>query len=191
MAEAAAHLCDHVFPRLPVRQWVLSVPKRLRYQLQRDKGALNVPSITFHPAQIDEAAMAQVQAQVQANVRKRLLRAFVIQSDKYSGELVLTPLALIDRIAQLVPPRRIHRHRCYGVLAPNSPLREAVTAMAQSPVPACSPGAADANTGADVGTSGTAVAPGGAGGTTPPAPPATPKPRPSAHYLWGTTCGRH
>jgi hypothetical protein len=41
MAEAAAHLCDHVFPRLPVRQWVQSVPKRLRYYLQRAKGALN------------------------------------------------------------------------------------------------------------------------------------------------------
>ena len=41
MAEAAAHLTDHVFPRLPARQWVLSVPKRLRYYLQRDKGALN------------------------------------------------------------------------------------------------------------------------------------------------------
>jgi hypothetical protein len=26
MAEAAARLKDHVFPRLPVRQWVLSVP---------------------------------------------------------------------------------------------------------------------------------------------------------------------
>ena len=36
MAEAAAHLSDHVFLRLPVRQWVLSVPKRLRYYLQRD-----------------------------------------------------------------------------------------------------------------------------------------------------------
>jgi len=41
MAGAAAHLCDHVFPRLPVRQWVLSVPKRLRYYLQRDQSALN------------------------------------------------------------------------------------------------------------------------------------------------------
>jgi hypothetical protein len=29
MVETAAHLNDHVFPRLPVRQWVLSVPKRL------------------------------------------------------------------------------------------------------------------------------------------------------------------
>ncbi len=36
MAETAAHLVDHVFPPLPVRQWVLAVPKRLRYFLQRD-----------------------------------------------------------------------------------------------------------------------------------------------------------
>ena len=36
MAETAAHLADHVFPPLPVRQWVLAVPKRLRYFLQRD-----------------------------------------------------------------------------------------------------------------------------------------------------------
>jgi hypothetical protein len=35
MAETAAHLVDHVFPPLPVRQWVLAVPKRLRYFLQR------------------------------------------------------------------------------------------------------------------------------------------------------------
>ena len=36
MVETAAHLTDHVIPRLPVRQWVLSVPKRLRYYLQND-----------------------------------------------------------------------------------------------------------------------------------------------------------
>ncbi len=36
MVETAAHLVDHVFPRLPVRQWALSVPKRLRYHLQHD-----------------------------------------------------------------------------------------------------------------------------------------------------------
>ncbi len=34
MAETAAHLVDHVFPPLPVRQWVLSLPKRLRYFLK-------------------------------------------------------------------------------------------------------------------------------------------------------------
>ncbi len=30
MAELAAHLTDHVLPHLAARQWVLSVPKRLR-----------------------------------------------------------------------------------------------------------------------------------------------------------------
>ena len=35
MAETAAHLVDHVFPRVPVRQWVLSLPKRLRYFLHQ------------------------------------------------------------------------------------------------------------------------------------------------------------
>ncbi len=33
MVETAAHLVDHVFPKRPVRQWVLSLPKRLRYFL--------------------------------------------------------------------------------------------------------------------------------------------------------------
>ena len=33
MAERAAHLVDDVFPDVPVRQWVLSLPHRLRYQL--------------------------------------------------------------------------------------------------------------------------------------------------------------
>ena len=33
MAERAAHLLDRVFPDVPVRQWVLSLPYRLRYQL--------------------------------------------------------------------------------------------------------------------------------------------------------------
>jgi len=36
MVEVAAHLTDHVLPPLPVRQWVLSVPKRIRPFLPRD-----------------------------------------------------------------------------------------------------------------------------------------------------------
>ena len=36
MVETAAYLTDHVLLRLPVRQWVLSVAKRLRYFMQRD-----------------------------------------------------------------------------------------------------------------------------------------------------------
>ena len=38
----------------------------------------------------------------------------------------------IDRIAALAPPARTHRHRYFGVLAPHSPLRAAVTALAQA-----------------------------------------------------------
>ena len=36
MAERAAHLVDHVFPDVPIRQWVLSLPYRLRYRLAWD-----------------------------------------------------------------------------------------------------------------------------------------------------------
>ena len=285
MVETAAHLTDHVFPRLPVRQWVLSVPKRLRYFMQRDGAVLNMvlgiflrviaqslqsnspgaaqvgesnkaalhigavafihrfgsslnehvhfhvcvvdgvfeavagaanadadvdlqslsPSVIFHPTTgIDAAAVAQAQTILQ----KRILRAFVARgllekadakdmlayphsgfsvdagvcieagdraalerllrycarppfamdrlrkegaalvyrcakqriepgSDKRGAkadELHLTPLELIDRIAALVPPPRTHRHRYFGVLAPNSPFRAAVTAPRGSTV---------------------------------------------------------
>ena len=36
MAEQAAHLVDAVLPSVPVRQWVLTVPHRLRYRLAFD-----------------------------------------------------------------------------------------------------------------------------------------------------------
>jgi Putative transposase len=36
MAERAAHLVDHVFPAVPVRQWVLTLPHRIRYLLAWD-----------------------------------------------------------------------------------------------------------------------------------------------------------
>ena len=42
----------------------------------------------------------------------------------------LDRLRELDRLAALVPPPRLHRHRYFGVLAPNSPLRTAVTALA-------------------------------------------------------------
>jgi hypothetical protein len=45
---------------------------------------------------------------------------------------LLTPLELIDTIAALLPPPRKHRLRYFGVFAPNSPLREFVTAMVRS-----------------------------------------------------------
>lgn len=36
MTDCAAHLVDHVFPAVPIRQWVLTLPPRLRYLLAWD-----------------------------------------------------------------------------------------------------------------------------------------------------------
>ena len=41
-----------------------------------------------------------------------------------------SPLKFLDRLADLVPPPRKHRHRYHGVFAPNHKLRPAVTALA-------------------------------------------------------------
>jgi hypothetical protein len=326
MVETAAHLCDHVFPRQPVRQWVLSVPKRLRYFMRRDGPVLNMvlriflrviaqtlqthspgaahsdksalhigavafihrfgsslnehvhfhvcvvdgvfeevetgrgadgvagdkspaPGIIFHPASnID----AETVAQVQATLRRRILRAFVgrdllesfeakemlgyqhsgfsvnadvcIESHDRAGlerllrycarppfaserlrkegatlvyrcakqhsepssnkrganadELHLTPLELIERIAALVPPPRTHRHRYYGVLAPNSPLRDVVTAMA----------AASAQPAGHTAQSPTQ--PGHAVEPLPQSAPAPVTPKRPAHYLWAVLIAR-
>jgi hypothetical protein len=38
MMERAAHLVDAVLPWVPVRQWVLTVPYRLRYQMAWNHG---------------------------------------------------------------------------------------------------------------------------------------------------------
>jgi hypothetical protein len=289
MVATAAHLTDHVLPRLPVRQWVLAVPKRLRYFLHRDAdlqgaalrlflrvveqclrahspgagtaarlgavafihrfGSTLNPHRHFHCVVIDgvfasdpagsiifRAATgldANAIAQVQACVRRRLLRSFVRRGllpgddaramgqwehgggfsvdasvrieaadragrerllrycarppfalDRLreldperllyegtkpgpggSGPLLLTPLELLDRLAALVPPPRIHRHRYFGVLAPHSPLRAAVTALALAA--ATTPAAPRSN---------------------PPA--AEPAHRRTAHYAWALLLAR-
>jgi hypothetical protein len=272
MVETAAHLSDHIFPKLPVRQWVLSLPKRLRYFLQNAPKALNTalriflrvilaslqahcPSaaaldrkrvqlaacafihrfdsslnthVHFHLCVVDgvfEAvdahdgddgddcskvkfyALADLSVdaitQVQNEAKRRIVRAFVKrglldsidgevmllarhgggfsvdasvcigaddrgglerllrycarptfamerlhrkgqdhllyhypkpQSGGKQGDLNLTPCEFIAKIAVFVPPPRNHRHRYFGVLAPNSPLRAAFTAMAPMPV---------------------------------------------------------
>ena len=46
------------------------------------------------------------------------------------GFIHLSPHELLDRLADLVPPPRKHRHRYHGVFAPNHRLRSAVTAIA-------------------------------------------------------------
>ena len=260
MVETAAHLADHVIPHLPVRQWVLSMPKRLRYHLEHDPAIQNVAlhiflsaveqrlrrcspdagessrlgavafihrfgallnnHLHFHCVIVDgvfeakedgvvaflpaSGVDATVIADVQATVRRRLLRVMTrrgllapdeaktmaawdhgggfsvdaevrieaqdreglerllrycarpafalehlreINPDRLVYEspkpgpggnvsVLLTPFQLLDRLAALIPPSRQHRHRYYGVFAPHSPLRAAVTAMVTEPTAA-------------------------------------------------------
>jgi hypothetical protein len=48
-----------------------------------------------------------------------------------NGVVDLSPFEFLDRLADLVPPPRKHRHRYHGVFAPNHKLRRAVTALAK------------------------------------------------------------
>jgi hypothetical protein len=254
MVETAAHLTDQVLPRVPYRQWVLSVPKRVRWHLRekpevisgllriflravettlrrRSPGAppgarfgavafvhrfgsyLNShvhfhvlvtdgvfsgddgDGAEFHPAtELDATDVAAVQAKIRHRGLRWLhrhghlddLAVHTLDSADHAGgwsvdasvtipqwdrhglerlvrycarpplaqerlgrlndeqlvyslrrptvdgrtELILTPLELLDRLAHLVTPPRIHKHRYCGVLAPNAKLRRAVTASA-------------------------------------------------------------
>jgi hypothetical protein len=47
-----------------------------------------------------------------------------------NGVVDLSPFEFLDRLADLVPPPRKHRHRYHGVFAPNHRLRKAVTSLA-------------------------------------------------------------
>jgi hypothetical protein len=264
MAEVAAHLTDRVFPWLPVRQWVLSVPKRLRPYLHSDpkiaSGVLRVflrairsslrATSPGAPASVAECQIGAVSflhrfgsslnahfhyhvvvldgvfsetdeggvefheaskleprhwQELQRTVQKRVLRYFrrhdlvdasttadmltwqgtggfsidasvhIEGHDRHGLErlvrycarppfalhrlhamggnealrlpdarlvyrlsgptpdgrtvLILSPMELLQRLARLVPPPRVHRHRYHGVLAPNARLRAQVIAL--------------------------------------------------------------
>ncbi len=247
MAETAAYLTDRVFPKVPIRQWVLSFPKRIRYFLQHnpvcivpvlrifvraikkvlvsvskasdsDKlgavtflqrfgSSLNL-HLHFHSVVIDglfegegnfypvgflsSKTVFEAQKEIQRRVVKfflkrgflekeeaqnmlnwknsgfsldasvlieaedrvgleRLIRycarpifassrlesagdrlKYILSKPNLKGEkvLLLKPFDLLDRLAKLIPPPRYHRHFYHGVLAPNSPLRAKIKAMA-------------------------------------------------------------
>jgi len=89
--------------------------------------------------------------------------------------LMLTPFELIDRLAALIPPPRRHRHRTYGVLAPNAPLRAAVTALA--------------GVGAEAPAAETPAAPAPSASSAP-AEPEEPIHRRAARYAWALLLAR-
>ena len=71
--------------------------------------------------------------------------------------LSLTPLEFLERLALLIHPPRIHRHRYHGVLAPNARLRYQVIALGQQ-------GSVEASPSGQLGTPSVAGSSGGAPG---------------------------
>ena len=161
----AAHLVDHVFPRVPVRQWVLSLPHRLRYRL-----AWGSPS----PPPRDHPSSGHIKARdrgfdlhagvcVPAEDRDRLeriarytLRPPVAQERlQWTDEgqvrlelrhpwsdgtthLLFDPVELLERLAALTPRPRIHLMLYHGALAPRAAWRARVVqfeAATDSPDP--------------------------------------------------------
>lgn len=54
MVQTAAHLVDHRIPPVPMRQWVLALPKRLRWHLYRDP-ALSSAALRIFLEEIEQA----------------------------------------------------------------------------------------------------------------------------------------
>ncbi len=62
MTERAAHLVDEVLPPVPIRQWVLTLPYRLRYLLAWDHG-LNRAVLAVHTRALLDFYRQQAQRQ--------------------------------------------------------------------------------------------------------------------------------
>jgi hypothetical protein len=97
MAETAAHLVDHVIPPLPVRQWVLSVPKRLRWYLEREPRALSAV----------------------LRILLRVIEAHLIQGSGAGARARLKAVSFIHRFGASLN-RHVHYHCCIidGVFEP-------------------------------------------------------------------------
>ena len=70
MAQTAAHLVDHIIPRVPVRQWVISLPIPLRYLLAAHPHLLTPVLQVIHRAistfLIKQAGLKRIDAQTGA-----------------------------------------------------------------------------------------------------------------------------
>lgn len=87
MADTAAHLVDRVFPEVPVRQWVLSVPFPVRYRLAYDSSLVRDVAHIFVRAIF---ASIRRRAQVPASDRKARCGAVVVVQ-RFSDALNLDP----------------------------------------------------------------------------------------------------
>ena len=79
---------DHVFPDVPVRQWVLSLPYRLRYRLAWDHDLCRaVVAVSMHPApRLTALDVAEVLATVEPRITRLLERRGLGDRDDSASE---------------------------------------------------------------------------------------------------------
>jgi hypothetical protein len=86
MAEEAAHLVDHVLPEVPIRQWVLTVPHRIRYLIAFDRTLC---------AEVRRIFIRAVQSHLRLKARRRGIRkgqtGAVVFLQRFGGSVNLNP----------------------------------------------------------------------------------------------------
>jgi hypothetical protein len=92
-------------------------------------GRLHAPDGIPSLADPDALLIYQVPSRQDRTERAEIAEAAAAADGPAPSILLLTPLELLRRIARLVPPPRLHRHRYHGVLAPNARLRARVVAI--------------------------------------------------------------
>ena len=126
MAERAAHLVDHVVPDVPVRQWVLSLPYRLRYRLAWDHDLCCAVVAVFLSVVLGwlRSPVTQERFHLTADGQVRL----ELRQPWRDGttDVVFDPVEFLARPAVLVPRPRINLILYYGVLGPRAARRPAL-----------------------------------------------------------------
>jgi hypothetical protein len=107
MCGTAAHLTDRVFPDVPVRQWVLSVPFELRLLLARNHRALSAVGRIF-VCEVLRAQRQRATALLIANSRGPA----ICFPQRFGGSLNLNVhyhVAVADGVFTLPPARAARR----------------------------------------------------------------------------------
>ena len=111
MAQTASHLVDHVFPHVPVRQWVLSLPIPLRLLLAAQPKLVTPELQVVHRAitrfLLDQAGLKADEPVQTSAAGQAVLRLKTPWRDG-TTHLVRSPLELMQRLAALVPRPRLH-----------------------------------------------------------------------------------
>ena len=151
MAESATHLVDEVFPKKPMRQWVLTFPFQLRFLAREPKimgEVLSLVNRTLSTFLIKKAGLTRKSGartgsvtfiqrfggSLNLNIHFHMMFPDGVYSfENGTTRIVLDPLDFLSRLASLVPRPRTNLIRFHGVFAPNFKHRCLITPKTKSP----------------------------------------------------------